>query len=190
MDKSLPGGGPDDDRNTPEKSGASARRTALREAALRPARATRNMDSRQLHQGVPVTLHQPDEPAVFISYARHDILHVRLMVDQFRSCSLKVIWDQDFVAGRNFAEEIKSGIGAASCVIVVWSQQAARSRFVCDEAELARAAGKLVATHLPEFDFADLPIGLGRLHSVPIDDFAGLSRAVAQFGVTLSRSGS
>ncbi len=161
-----------------------ARRDAIRAAAQRPRPAKHKIvDAAGASQSSGGEREVQAEPTVFISYARHDIETVRCLVDRCRSAGIKVTWDQDFAGGEDFVSAIKKAIDAARCVIVVWSAKSVLSRYVCDEAARALHQNKLITTHLPDFDFQDVPIGFGRLNAVPIDDEGRVRISLAHHGV-------
>ena len=55
-------------------------------------------------------------------------------------------------------------------VIVIWSEDAAASPWVRDEARRAARQKKLITVHVPGFDPADIPLGFGDHHSESIAD--------------------
>jgi hypothetical protein len=96
-----------------------------------------------------------------------------------------VWWDIEIRSGENFGRVIRDALRAAKVVIVIWSDASAVSDYLLDEATFARDAGKLITTHLPGFDTANIPFGFGRLQSERVDDRARLMRSLARFGVNL-----
>ncbi len=120
---------------------------------------------------------------VFISYSKQDRLVATALATKLKTWAIEVWWDYDLYAGENFHDTILASIDAAKAVIVVWSDTAARSSWVRDEATRASRQIKLVATHLPTFNLENLPLGFGQIHSTSVDDDAGILRALQRFGL-------
>jgi hypothetical protein len=80
---------------------------------------------------------------------------------------------------------ICDAIDAAQAVIVVWSPASVRSRFVLDEAERSLDASKLVTTHVEKFRLRQVPLGFGRLHTIPVTDHEEIRRSLLKHGVVL-----
>lgn len=105
--------------------------------------------------------------SIFVSYASADRAQVQRLVATLRAQKFNVNWDQDIRAGEDFREVIHDKIVEAVAVVVVWSEHSTKSRFVLGEAALAHDMGKLVTTHLLEFDLRRLPIDFRSLNSIP-----------------------
>lgn len=95
---------------------------------------------------------------VFISYASEDRNRVRPLAEALQSRGFNVWWDRSLAAGHDYAAVIERELRAAKAVIVVWTQSAAASTFVRDEAGRARDDGRLVPVML---DRVDIPLGFG-----------------------------
>lgn len=154
----------------------ASRRDIIRAAARRPARAMRLAGPMRVGA---------IQPPVFISYARPDYEIARDLVEHLRERGVAVTWDQDLSGGIDFERTIRKVIDDAPTVLVVWSAAAAASAFVRDEARRALAAAKLVTTHVDGFDFADVPLGFGHLHAVPVEDRDRVARSLADHGVAV-----
>jgi hypothetical protein len=72
---------------------------------------------------------------IFISYAREDIEVAARLAAALEKQGRSVFWDRGIIVGQDFSEVIEEQLGAASCVIVLWSRAAKKSRWVRDEAE-------------------------------------------------------
>ncbi len=168
-------------------NGASVRRAALRAAALNASRdqARVSHPMRRAAAGIASDGERTSRQ-IFVSYSHQDLPRVSAFIEQLRRQGGEVTWDKDFIAGVDFERAIRAAIDAACCVIVVWSASAAQSPYVCDEARHAIRGGKLIATHLAGFDLADLPIGFGGVHAVPIDNDKIIARSLSEHGVALS----
>lgn len=95
---------------------------------------------------------------IFISYASEDRGRVRPLADALQARGFDVWWDRSLAAGHDYTSVIERELKAARAVIVVWTQSAAASTFVRDEAGRARDDGRLVPVML---DRVDIPLGFG-----------------------------
>ena len=90
-----------------------------------------------------------------------------------------VWWDRHLAGGDEFSEEIEKELEAAKTVIVGWSADGSKSRWVKDEAGIAARDGKLIAISL---DGTEPPIGFKQFHAIDFkgDDavFAEVKRSV------------
>ena len=163
---------------------AKSRRELLREAARRPARVLQHASEARRSE-CPIR-GSSVRPAVFISYARENSPAVRSLVDRLRANGVNVVWDQDFLAGRDTDELITDAIEAAACVLVVWSAAAAASRYVRAEATLGLERNKLVPTHVQSFDPRGVPMVFRDLNTIPIDDFERVARSLGPHGIVLA----
>ncbi len=167
----------------------NARREAMRAAARKPSQALRRLPdlARRDQPAAPPRAQQPatrtrvprdSQLPVFFSYAHADMEIVRREVLRLRNAGLAVTWDQDFLGGSDFEQEIRRAIDAAGAVIAVWSAASVASPFVKDEARRAMAAGKLVTTHIDGLDFKDIPLGFGHLHVIALSDHDRVARSL------------
>ncbi len=117
---------------------------------------------------------------IFISYARADRDKIEKLAAALETEGYSVWWDRQIVGGAEFSEEIEKELAAAKTVIVAWSADGAKSRWVKDEAGIAANSGKLIALTL---DGAEPPIGFKQFHAVDYSRhdapaYAELKRAV------------
>src|SRR5688572_20993814 len=85
---------------------------------------------------------------VFVSYARPDEPHAVRVAEALRSQGFGVWRDDELPAHRAYSDEIEERLKSAKAVVVLWSAKAAKSEWVRAEADVARAAGKLVQATL------------------------------------------
>lgn len=121
---------------------------------------------------------------IFISYARADREKIEKLASALEAEGYSVWWDRQIVGGSEFSEEIEKELNAAKAVIVAWSEDSVKSRWVRDEAGTAAEAGKLIPTSL---DGAGAPMGFKQYHAIDLDgwnekpeahEFQDVSRAV------------
>lgn len=120
---------------------------------------------------------------IFISYSQQDRPIAENLAKRLGALGFRIWWDLELYAGEDFHDAILNALKAAKAVIVIWSDTAARSPWVRDEARRAMEQSKLIATHLPQFDLANLPMPFGTLHTSRVDDLPTILRALNKFGV-------
>lgn len=126
---------------------------------------------------------------VFISYSRADKAVAAELAEDLTNSGVEVWWDSDLYAGQHFPRAIQEHLTNCKACVVIWSDTAAVSEWVQDEAAYAKDAGKLVSTRIPEFDLGKLPPfgGFRRLHTVDVTDREAVLRAISQFNVDLAQ---
>jgi TolB-like protein/Tfp pilus assembly protein PilF len=121
---------------------------------------------------------------IFISYARADRERVEKLAAALEAQGYSVWWDRHIAGGAEFSEAIEKELAAAKAVIVVWSADAIKSRWVKDEAVAAADAGKLIPLTI---DGAPAPMGFRQFHLIDLSawkndasaaPFQDVSRAV------------
>ncbi|MGH6964280.1 MAG: TIR domain-containing protein [Phenylobacterium sp.] len=85
---------------------------------------------------------------VFISYARSSAADAQRISEALRAVGYQVWRDDELPPHRAYSEVIEERLQAAKAVVVLWSEEAARSQWVRAEADIARQAGKLVQVSL------------------------------------------
>jgi outer membrane biosynthesis protein TonB len=123
---------------------------------------------------------------VFISYKREDRPHAERLSIVLEQLGFEVWWDFDLLSGDRYRSVIRAVIDECQVAVVLWSQLAVQSDFVMDEAEYAKAQGKLCPARL---DDVALPFGFGSLHTDDLSawdtelfhpEFQNLVRAIEQ----------
>ena len=107
---------------------------------------------------------------VFISYAREDRAFAQLLAHELAAAGFSVWWDRELNVGQDFDAVIEQELDQASCVIVCWSKNSRKSRYVRDE---ARRADKRNVLALVQIDRAELPPGFGILHTENLTGWQG-----------------
>ena len=74
---------------------------------------------------------------IFISYDSEDRAIAHKFADALESRGWSVWWDREIPLGKAFDQVIEEELNAARCVIVLWSNQSVRSRWVKTEAAAA-----------------------------------------------------
>ena len=81
---------------------------------------------------------------IFLSYSHADVETVELFARQLEEEGFSVWWDATLRMGDAFDERIEAALRGAKAVIVLWSQNSVRSRWVRAEATLADRQGTLI----------------------------------------------
>ena len=69
---------------------------------------------------------------IFVSYDSEDADRITSLVSILEAEGWRVWWDRDLVVGPRFDEEIENALNEAQCVVVAWSRNSIRSRWVRD----------------------------------------------------------
>ena len=105
--------------------------------------------------------------AIFLSYAREDRGCAEALARVLEGAGHQVWWDRRIESGLEFAAEIEAALDAADVVLVLWSHQSIKSRWVRGEAAIGGDSGRLVPALI---DVAQPPIGLRQFQAF---DLAG-----------------
>ena len=104
---------------------------------------------------------------IFLSYARESAETATRIAAELREQGYSVWFDDELPAHRAYADVIASQLDAARAVLVLWSEQAARSQWVRSEANRAREKGNLVQLRL---DGVRLPMPFDQIQCAHIAD--------------------
>ncbi len=102
---------------------------------------------------------------IFISYARADRERVADLAEALSAKGFSIWWDTRLKSGDEYSADIERELNQAAAVIVCWSNNAAGSHWVKDEATIAANQNKLLALSL---DGAPPPIGFRQYHCVDL----------------------
>lgn len=105
---------------------------------------------------------------IFVSYASEDRDRVAPLVDALLDCGWTVWWDRELRTGVRFEREIADAIDAASCVVVVWSQNSVASDWVATEAGEGLERRILVPVQIED---VKPPLIYRRLHTTNLVDW-------------------
>lgn len=107
---------------------------------------------------------------IFISYSQKDRATAEAIAGAFEAVGYTVWWDQKLVALTDWRKQTNDEISNAKCVIVIWSEAAAKSQFVVSEAGLADARGVLIPVVI---DNVRPPTEFVQIKSVDLKAWAG-----------------
>jgi hypothetical protein len=120
---------------------------------------------------------------VFICYSKQDRPVAEILAYRLNAFGFDTWWDSNLHAGEDFEVVIRAALDAAKAVIVIWSDAAAQSPWVRDEAKRAMTQDKLIPTHIPQFNLANLPLGFGQRHTSNVEDIQEILFALDRLGV-------
>ena len=80
--------------------------------------------------------------AIFLSYAREDQACAEALARVLEAAGHQVWWDRRIDSGTEFTGEIEAALDAADVVLVAWSKDSVKSRWVRDEAAIGGDSGR------------------------------------------------
>ena len=107
---------------------------------------------------------------IFISYSRHDRERADALAAAFEEIGLSVWWDTRIGAGESFDNVIEEMIDQARCVVVLWSTNSVKSRWVRAEAGEGLEREILVPVFIEE---VRPPLAFRRIHTASMVDWKG-----------------
>ena len=107
---------------------------------------------------------------IFVSYARSSQATAQQMAQALRALGYGVWRDDELPAHRAYSEVIEERLRAAKAVVVLWSEDAAKSQWVRAEADFAREAGTLVQLNL---DGTSLPLPFNQIQCADVRAWSG-----------------
>jgi hypothetical protein len=81
---------------------------------------------------------------IFLSYATEDRTRAKSLAEVLERHGWSVWWDRKIPLGQSFDKVIEDAIGAATCMIVLWSHASVQSEWVRSEASEGKRRGVLV----------------------------------------------
>jgi hypothetical protein len=107
---------------------------------------------------------------IFISYAAGDESRASEVVAVLEAKGWSVWWDRHIPPGRTFDEVIEHALMQARCVVVLWSAESAKSRWVRTEASVAAERGTLVPALIEP---VAIPLEFRRLQAADLTNWHG-----------------
>ena len=109
---------------------------------------------------------------IFISYASPDRPTAEALAKALMKEGWSVWWDRTIPPGKSFDEVIEAALGAAKCVIVLWSKASVASDWVKVEAADAAKRRILIPALIEE---VTIPLEFRRIQSASLVDWRGAS---------------
>src|SRR6185369_1749434 len=107
---------------------------------------------------------------VFISYAKGDRSRAAELASILETKGLSVWWDRDITPGRTFDDVIEEALTNARSVVVLWSAESVKSRWVRTEASAAAERGALVPALIAP---VTIPLEFRRLEAADLTAWHG-----------------
>lgn len=110
---------------------------------------------------------------IFLSYAREDRRAAQTLARVVESAGHDVWWDCHIESGEEFADRIEAALNKAQVVLVAWSAESVKSRWVRDEAAAGGDTGRLVPVSI---DGSLAPMGFRQFHTMDLKGWKGSRR--------------
>jgi hypothetical protein len=110
---------------------------------------------------------------VFVSYKKSDADRVRPLVEHLRAAGLDVWWDEGIQPSTSWRAEIARQLGAAKCVVAVWTEDSVdqeQGSWVMEEATHGQARKILAPVRL---DLVAPPLGFGETQYADLAAWGG-----------------
>jgi hypothetical protein len=127
---------------------------------------------------------------VFISYAKARAAEAKALAGELTDLGYDVWWDSSLLPVDSIDAEIDRQLDAAKAVIVIWSPESIRSRWVYAEAEHADRPEHQKLVNTRTADLTDptrqIPKPFGRIHAADLDNIRALVGALDRLNVPRS----
>lgn len=110
---------------------------------------------------------------IFLSYSREDGGYTPVLVRVLEAAGHEVWWDRHIDSGEEFAARIEAALDKADIVLVAWSKQSVKSRWVRDEAAVGADTGRLVPVSV---DGALPPMGFRQFQTLDLTGWKGTNK--------------
>jgi hypothetical protein len=107
---------------------------------------------------------------IFLSYASSDRETAHKFADALEALGWSVWWDREIPPGKSFDQVIEEELTSAHCVVVLWSKESVRSRWVRAEASAAADRDCLVPVLI---DTVAIPLEFNRIQAAGLMDWDG-----------------
>ena len=109
---------------------------------------------------------------IFLSYANEDRESARALAGVLESAGWTVWWDRRIPAGRTWRSMIEEALKEMHGMVVLWSSNSVESDWVKEEAEEARALGKLIPVLI---ESVKPPVGFRSIQAADLTEWDGSS---------------
>jgi hypothetical protein len=107
---------------------------------------------------------------VFVSYASQDRNRILPLIRALERTGWSIFWDRSIPAGQTWREVIGAELQTCRAMIVVWTANAISSKWVHEEAEIAKRRRILVPVLLDEIT---PPLGFGGIQALSLTTWDG-----------------
>ena len=102
---------------------------------------------------------------IFLSYSREDASFAESLTRLLEQAGHDVWWDRNIGSGSEFSGEIEAALEKAEIVLVAWSKESVKSRWVRDEAAVGGDTGRLIPVSI---DGSLPPMGFRQFHTLDL----------------------
>lgn len=107
---------------------------------------------------------------VFLSYDSENRDRAQVFANTLEALGWSVWWDREIPLGKDFDDVIEHELNSARCVVVLWSKESVRSRWVKTEASAAAQRDRLVPVLI---DQVTIPLEFRLIQSAELWDWNG-----------------
>ena len=111
--------------------------------------------------------------AIFLSYAREDRACAEKLARVLETAGHEVWWDRRLDGGEEFSAEIEAALDKSDVVLVAWSKESVKSRWVRDEAAVGGDKGTLLPVSI---DASQPPMGFRQFHTIDLTGWKAAKR--------------
>jgi hypothetical protein len=108
---------------------------------------------------------------IFISYAREDQEKAQALADVIERQGWTVWWDRRIPPGKTYEQVIDDALKAAKCIVVLWSDNSIKSRWVRAESEVGNQKDILVPILVG--DVQEIPLGVRLIQAANLTSWEG-----------------
>ena len=117
-----------------------------------------------------------NEHNIFISYAKENLEQAKALAEALETQGWSIWWDRTIQAGKLFDEIIEEAISTAKCVIVIWSKDSVKSRWVRSEANEGANRNILVPILI---DDTQIPLSFRLFQAINLVDWDVSEKSIA-----------
>ena len=110
---------------------------------------------------------------IFISYKKEEKAFAARMSRRLTEAGFRVWWDAALLSGQFFEEEIAAALKSSKAVIILWSRQSVKSKWVQAEANSALSESKALPVIIDDLPHAELPLLFRGLHCQDLAKWRG-----------------
>jgi GTPase SAR1 family protein len=103
---------------------------------------------------------------VFLSYSSKDGAQIESLSDELEARHISVWYDSGLIAGQPYRDVLHQRIETAKAVVVLWTENSIRSKWVRAEADLADHHDKLICLRDPKLEPARIPLPFAANHHI------------------------
>jgi len=118
-----------------------------------------------------------------LSYSSKDGAQIESLADELEGKHISVWYDQGLIAGQPYRDVLRQRIETVKAVVVLWTENSVRSKWVIAEANLADQHNKLICLRDAKLDPTRIPMPFAaNRHIVEFGKMPELLQALALIG--------